>query len=183
MRCRHPRAHTKRETYADLSDVLLLVRCGAVRCSYYLATIAVGNPAQDLSVILDTGSSWLGIANSSCSPSSGCPAGTRLYNSSASRTYIPGTFVNEKTLQYGIGSTSGLVCREQVSFAGFTVANVTFLQAGSFSPSFGLTKRQSGIMGLGLPPLSDEVVPSWLDVRELPPPLFFPFLAVFFLRN
>ncbi|KAK0505294.1 aspartyl protease [Armillaria luteobubalina] len=70
----------------------------------YFATVSIGTPAQSFDVILDTGSSDLWVADTSCLSST-----------------------SETTIRYGSGAVAGTLSADTVSMGGFTVTQQTFL--------------------------------------------------------
>jgi hypothetical protein len=108
----------------------------------YFGSLAIGTPAVSFDVILDTGSSDLWIADSSCSV--GC-SGVPTFDASSSST-----FKNQSTpfqIQYGSGAAEGTLASETVQMAGFSVANQVFAVCDQVSSEL-LTSPVSGLLGL-----------------------------------
>lgn len=145
------RSVDKRDTKgeAELEDV-------GVDASY-TATITVGTPAQSFQVVMDTGSSDLWLADSSCT-SSTCQ-GVTEFDESASSTYVSlGTDFN---ITYGSGSASGSLANDTVTMAGYTVTSQTFGLVTSASDDL-LDSSYSGLMGMAWKRLSTSgAIPLW----------------------
>ncbi|KAJ7048488.1 aspartic peptidase domain-containing protein [Mycena amicta] len=101
------------------------------------------NP-QNLSLQVDTGSSDLWVASSSCSSSS-CSS-TPRYDPSVSGALAPANF----TISYLVGSVSGPVYWDTVTVGGYSISNQA-LAAADKVDSEPLESKFSGILGLALP--------------------------------
>ncbi|CCL99647.1 uncharacterized protein FIBRA_01667 [Fibroporia radiculosa] len=131
----------------------------------YIGTVSVGSPPQTFQIVMDTGSSDLWLASTSCAS---CPLDTPGYNLSASSTYKNTTIAsltsistNEISIQYNGGVVLGALASDTVSMAGFTVDPQTFLVANAVSGNV-LSPNVSGIMGLAFQGLSaTDAVPFW----------------------
>jgi cathepsin D len=77
--------------------------------------------SQSFDLILDTGSSDLWFATNPCVS---CPAGTKLFNTSASTTLQTGT--ERVSLKYGSGAAQGGIAQDTVSMGPFTVTSQIF---------------------------------------------------------
>lgn len=78
--------------------------------------------AQQLNVILDSGSSDLWLASNKCIQ---CPSGTPEYDSTKSSSFESSG--NELvTIRYGSGAVQGTLGQDTVSLAGFIVSKQTF---------------------------------------------------------
>ncbi|KAG6822690.1 hypothetical protein H0H93_005073, partial [Arthromyces matolae] len=87
----------------------------------YFASINIGTPAQTFNVILDTGSSDLWVADTSCAT---CSSSTPRYDSTKSSSFVT---ANQNTqIKYGSGDVAGVVGTETVSMGPFTVAQQPF---------------------------------------------------------
>ncbi|KAG2065643.1 acid protease [Suillus decipiens] len=124
--------------------------------SIYYGSLAIGTPAVSFDVQLDTGSSDLWVASSSCGTSCG-----------SSPTYDPSsssTFQNLSTpfdIQYVVGYAAGYVAQDIVQMAGFSVSNQGFAVVDSMSDGF-LTSPVSGLLGLAWESLaSSGQMPLW----------------------
>ncbi|EPQ53925.1 acid protease [Gloeophyllum trabeum ATCC 11539] len=114
----------------------------------YFGTIAVGTPPIAYNVILDTGSSDLWIASSSCTIGCTDPEGGVIptFNSHLSSTFK--NTGNSFNVHYGSGAASGVTVQDVVQMAGFQVKN----------QAFGLCDQVQGILS---PPLSGLMGLAW----------------------
>ncbi|PPQ90920.1 hypothetical protein CVT25_007847 [Psilocybe cyanescens] len=125
----------------------------------YTLPVKFGSKNQQFSLQIDTGSSDLWVASTSCSTSSCKLAGGRLYDPSGSRA----TGV-DFSIPYLQGSAAGPVVWDRVSIGGYEIDNQAFARSHASAPSPAaaandvqsepLTPKFSGILGLGLPPNS-----------------------------
>lgn len=121
----------------------------------YFGDITIGTPAQNFTVIFDTGSSNLWIPAKDCT-SVAC-TGKHRYNSGASSTYVADGKPIE--IQYGTGSMDGILDKDTVRVAGITVTNQIFGAATQLA-SFFKNQPFDGILGLGYPSIAaDHVTP------------------------
>jgi cathepsin D len=90
--------------------------------SSYLGTISIGTPAQSLNVVLDTGSSDLWVAGTSCSR---CPS-IPTFDTGKSSSFQQSSNAQGIQINYGSGSVAGSLASETVSLGGFTVAQQPF---------------------------------------------------------
>ncbi|KAG1854827.1 aspartic peptidase domain-containing protein [Suillus subalutaceus] len=124
--------------------------------SSYYGSLAIGTPAVSFDVILDTGSSDLWVASSSCGTSCGTVA---TYNPSSSSTFENLTTPFEIT--YGSGAAAGYVAQDTVQMAGFSVSSQGFAVVDEVSTNM-LTSPVSGLLGLAWQPLaSSGQMPLW----------------------
>ncbi|KAK7692175.1 hypothetical protein QCA50_003796 [Cerrena zonata] len=129
--------------------------------SSYLGNVAIGTPPQTFSVVLDTGSSDLWVASSSC-PS--CDSDTPRFDPSKSSTVARTQTTSGDTevdIHYGSGQVAGIVATDTVTMGGFTNSKQTMLVATQMSSGL-LDGQASGIMGLAFEALaSTESTPLW----------------------
>ncbi|VDC07594.1 unnamed protein product [Peniophora sp. CBMAI 1063] len=124
--------------------------------SSYTGTVGIGTPAQNLDVVLDTGSSDLWVATTGCTS---CPSGTTEFNTGGSSSYKSSG--NSVTFQYGSGQASGTAGTDTVSMGGFTVNGGTVTGVTTVSNNI-ISGPVSGIMGLGFQALSNtQSTPFW----------------------
>ncbi|KAG1728181.1 aspartic peptidase domain-containing protein [Suillus paluster] len=110
--------------------------------SGYYGSLAIGTPAVSFDVLLDTGSSDLWLAGSSCGTLCGSSA---TYNPSSSSTFQNLSTAFE--IQYGAGNAGGYVAQDTVQMAGFSVSSQGFAVVDVVSQDF-LTSPVSGLFGL-----------------------------------
>ncbi|RCN32743.1 eukaryotic aspartyl protease, partial [Ancylostoma caninum] len=143
---------------------------------FYVGMVNVGTPGQNVTLVLDTGSSNLWVIDDACQseacngfPQSGYPK--HKFNTNASET-----FTKEErsfSLFYGSGSCNGYLATDAVSFAGLTIPKQEFGVATEIADVFGY-QPVDGILGLGWPDLAvDQVVPPMQNIlSELDKPIF-----------
>jgi hypothetical protein len=129
---------------------------------FYLGIVSLGTPAQNFTIVLDTGSSNLWVIDVKCTsqackgyPDSGFTK--HQFNPSKSSTYKNnGQFFS---IQYGSGSCYGNLGVDTLNMGGLTITGQTFGLAESIADVFGY-QPVDGILGLGWPKLAvDNVVP------------------------
>lgn len=132
-------------------------RIFVVATSFYFAQVAVGTPAQNFNIILDTGSADFWVADSDCR-SSQC-AQSNLYNYGASSSHVESRTPFQIT--YGSGAVRGTLFADTVSLAGYTVYNTTVAAVAQLAQGT-LRSPTSGIMGMGLQQLTTSgATPFW----------------------
>eukprot|EP00439_Symbiodinium_sp_Y106_P019244 s2157_g2.t1 len=154
----------------------------------YFAEVAVGSPSQSFRMTFDTGSANVVIPSSHCSAPSCLQS--RRYNASQSSTaerqlcskdIEDGNYTREAvTLTFGTGQVTGHYAKDQVCVGQDLCAALSFVEATNQSEHPFLNAPYDGVLGLGLPQLSqdhgfclfDELVKS----RKLARPVF----AVYF---
>ncbi|KAG2121887.1 acid protease [Suillus clintonianus] len=123
--------------------------------SFY-GTLAVGTPPYPFDVILDTGSSDMWIASSTCQ--SMC-AGTGNFDSTKSSTFK--NMNRNFSVTYGKGSAAGTLGQDVVQMAGFTIVDQEFAVVTSTSVNF-LQNPITGIFGLAWESLAASgAMPFW----------------------
>lgn len=136
--------------------------------SSYSGVVSIGTPPQDFNLILDTGSSDLWVATSSCTS---CAA-TEFTTSKSSTYQSSGSSLQ---INYGSGSVKGTPSQDTVSFGGFTITQQELLAASSLTSGL-LDSVLSGIMGLGFNTISAlNATPFWqalYNANQLSQPLF-----------
>ena len=112
----------------------------------YYATFKVGTPAQSISLLLDTRSSWIWLPSKDCI----CHSSTG-FNSLVSSTYWD--IGVSRVIEYNEGKIIGSIGEENFSFSNFTVKSQLFIL---IDQDFGLDYLDSdGGLGLGFKELSD----------------------------
>ncbi len=140
----------------------------------YFANIAVGTPAQNFTVVPDTGSSNLWIYSSTCNNVACWYHST--YNSEKSSTYVADG--QSFDITYGSGSISGYVSRDvawlgDVYSENFGFGEVTAVEGVAFYAS-----QMSGILGLAYGSISVDNLPTFVDTSDLTDKSF-----AFYLHN
>jgi len=114
----------------------------------YYGPITIGTPAQQFTVVFDTGSSNLWVPSiqcDSCQPH-------RQYDSSESSTYVKNG--SSFAIRYGTGSCSGFVSEDTVTVGGLEAKRQLFAEITEESSIFNKADMD-GILGMGYP--SDSV--------------------------
>ncbi|KAJ8585196.1 acid protease [Rhizopogon salebrosus TDB-379] len=124
--------------------------------SSYYGSLAIGTPAMSFDVILDTGSSDLWVAGSSCGTACGTSA---TFNPSSSSSFQ--NLSSTVDIQYGAGYAEGYVGQDTVQMAGFSISNQGFTVADAVSQDF-LISPVSGLLGLAWNTLAQSgQTPFW----------------------
>ncbi|WWC91004.1 uncharacterized protein L201_005943 [Kwoniella dendrophila CBS 6074] len=123
----------------------------------YSGQVSIGTPAQDFLLIMDTGSSDLWVAGSTCQSSS-C-TGVSSFNSGSSSSYNSNNAAFN--ISYGSGDADGYLATDTVSLAGFTVTGQTFAVVTSTTARL-ISAPLSGLMGLAWKSIaSSKATPFW----------------------
>lgn len=125
----------------------------------YYGSIEVGTPGETISVIFDTGSSWLWVPSANCR--STC-VGKTLFNDTESSTFV--NFDKTFYAAYGSGKVKGDFGEDTVRLGDLVVRNqvLGLVSHGKFSGNSYTTGMFDGILGMAFPALSDGV-PTLLD--------------------
>lgn len=115
----------------------------------YLGPVSIGSPAQDFTVVYDTGSSNLWVEASTCS-GNGCNA-PQKFDTSASSTWKSSD--EPLSIQYGSGSIDGSEGTDTVTFANLTVANQG---VGVITSATGMSGPMDGILGLAFKSIAQD---------------------------
>ena len=124
----------------------------------YYGEVSIGTPAQNFTVIFDTGSSNLWVPSSECSLLSiACQLHDR-YNAKKSSTYQKnGTAFS---IQYGSGGVAGHWSQDTVAVGGVSATGVTFGEATTLSGISFLASKFDGILGMAFSAISvDNITP------------------------
>ncbi|CAJ0589627.1 unnamed protein product [Cylicocyclus nassatus] len=139
---------------------------------FYLVDVQVGTPGQNMSLVLDTGSSALWVIDDACISAAcngTCHGGPpkHKFKTSASKT-----FKKEKR-EFVMAFCEGYLATDVVSFAGLTIREQEFGVATGIAPFYGV-QPMDGFFGLGWPDLAEEkVVPLMQNILDqLDKPLF-----------
>ncbi|KAF9650149.1 aspartic peptidase A1 [Thelephora ganbajun] len=124
--------------------------------SSFYGTIAIGTPAVSYNVVMDTGSSDLWVADSSCT--NNCN-GIDAFRPSQSSSFT--NLTTSFAIKYGSGSAEGFLGRDVVQLAGFSVSNQVFALCDTISNGL-LGSPVSGLMGLAWQSIaSSGAEPFW----------------------
>lgn len=145
--------------------------------SSYSAIVSIGTPPQSFDVVLDTGSSDLWVATSSCtyceSPNSCTNCASTQFTTSKSSTFRSSG--SSLQITYGSGAVEGDPAQDTVTFGGFTVNQQELLAVSEITSGL-LDGVLSGIMGLGFNTISAlNATPFWqalYNANQLSQPLF-----------
>ncbi len=108
---------TKMKTLSNLSLYL-----SNFKNTQYIGMISVGNPAQLIDIIFDTGSSNFWINSSKCL-NKGCIM-HKSYDANKSQTYKKGQ--RRVEVEFGSGLINGVFCKDSVSVGNVTIDNQEF---------------------------------------------------------
>ncbi|CEG77258.1 hypothetical protein RMATCC62417_12044 [Rhizopus microsporus] len=122
--------------------------------SQYLVNISIGNPKQDFTVALDTGSSDLWVPSMRC-PVYQCPLAR--FDSQRSNTFKSVSLNEPFRVAYGIGFVEGVYGQDSVYLENAHVEDQVFGMARSTSQIiYPKVRGANGILGLGYPSLSSS---------------------------
>jgi len=129
--------------------------------SSYYGSLAIGTPPVSYNVILDTGSSDLWVAESSCSI--GCNS-VPTFNPSQSSSFQNKT--QAFSITYGTGQAAGSLAQDTIQMAGFSVANQVFAVCNQVSSGL-LNNPVSGLLGLAWNTIaSSGATPLWQTLAQ-----------------
>ncbi|KAM7165027.1 pepsin A-like [Macrochelys suwanniensis] len=118
----------------------------------YYGTISIGTPAQDFTVIFDTGSSNLWVPSVYCS-SEACTNHNK-FNPSDSSTYEATS--QSLSIQYGTGSMTGILAYDTVQVGGIVDTKQIFGLSETEPGSTFYYAPFDGILGLAFPSISSS---------------------------
>ena len=141
--------------------MLTICLCPQKSDSSYAGAITIGTPPQTFNVVLDTGSSDLWLAASSCASCFGVPTFDPSKSSSVSQPQGPQGQPEQLEIHYGSGQVAGVLAQDTIGMGGFTIAPQTFLLVTDMSDGL-LDGDTAGIMGLAFESLaSTRATPFW----------------------
>lgn len=160
--------HPTNAPYSKRANTATIAITDEENDSSYSGIVSIGTPPQDFNLILDTGSSDLWVATSSCTS---C-ASTEFIASKSSSYQSSGASLE---ITYGSGSVKGTTSQDTVSLGGFTITQQELLAVSSLTSGL-LDSVLSGIMGLGFNTISAlNATPFWqalYNANQLSQPLF-----------
>jgi hypothetical protein len=119
----------------------------------YYGNITLGHPAQEFSVLFDTGSSDLWIPSSQCDGKQYVSCLYKRKYLEANSTSYANYFDREFKIIYGSGDVAGFMSQDDMGIGGVQVKNVVFGQANSMADHF-LYSHFDGIFGMAFRVLS-----------------------------
>jgi len=141
--------HSKKGLFGGLTASTTTISITDVSDLQYYGTLSIGTPAQEFTVLFDTGSSNLWIP--SCEG-----ALTPCYDHTQSSTYVANGA--SFTIDYAEGSDTGFVSEDTVTIGDFSVSSVSFAEITSETGSSG--DAFEGILGLAFKSISiDNLTP------------------------
>lgn len=140
----------------------------------YYGTISIGTPAQNFSVIFDTGSSNLWVPSKKCPIYDIACMVHHKYDSSKSSSYKKDG--RKFQIRYGSGSMKGFISKDKVCTAGLCVQNQGFAEATSEPGITFVAAKFDGILGMGWPQIAvlnvTPVFNTMIAQKVVPEPVF-----------
>ena len=148
-----------RATSGDIGHVDLK----QVQDTQFFGPITIGTPAQEFTVIFDTGSSNLWVPSSKCKTRA-CKKHNR-YDASKSSTYKANGTVFD--IQYGSGATTGYMSNDVAECAGFRVADQDFAEVTKEKGASFYSGQFDGILGLAFKTIAvNGATPWWINAID-----------------
>jgi len=128
----------------------------------YFITASIGTPAQEFTVVPDTGSSNLWVYAHDCRS---IPCRTHsTYDATVSEPHSADGQAFD--IEYGSGGVHGYVSKDQAGFGGVS-AEMSFGEVKTVSGATFYISQLDGILGLGYGSISVNGLPTWLDSTDL----------------
>jgi len=128
----------------------------------YLATVQMGTPPQNFTILMDSGSADLWVGSENCISEQGA-CGNHVFlgpESSSTFTNTPKAF----NVSYGEGHVTGTVIQDNVVIGGLTLSSHTFGVANQESANFATSATPfDGLMGLAKSSLSTQQTPTPIE--------------------
>jgi len=122
----------------------------------YLATVQLGNPPRNFSILMDSGSADFWVGSENCTSTNGGGCGNHVFLGSQSSS----SFVDSGTpfaVTYGTGNVTGTIIQDDVSIGGLSLPAHTFGATTIESPQFSSNKIPfDGLMGLAQSTLAQQ---------------------------
>ncbi|CAJ0937967.1 unnamed protein product, partial [Mesorhabditis belari] len=140
----------------------------------YYGEISIGTPAQNFSVIFDTGSSNLWVPSKKCSWTDIACWLHHRYDSGASSSYKEDG--RKMELQYGTGSMKGFISLDTVCVSELCATEQPFAEATSEPGITFVAAKFDGILGMGYPEIAvlgvSPVFNTLIDQKKVAQPVF-----------
>ncbi|KAL3119467.1 hypothetical protein niasHT_008981 [Heterodera trifolii] len=140
----------------------------------YYGDISIGSPAQNFTVIFDTGSSNLWVPSKKCPIYDIACSLHHKYDGAKSTSYQPDG--RKVAIQYGTGSMKGFVSKDVVCMANICVQKQEFTEATSEPGLTFVAAKFDGILGMGFSEISVQKLPTVFDnmvtQQKVPEPVF-----------
>jgi len=124
----------------------------------YFGEVTIGSPAQKFTVVYDTGSSNLWVPSKACD---NCKPDSPRYDSSTSSHYAKDG--QSFSLQYGSGSCSGFISKDDVAIGGLSITDFQFGEVTHEAADVFGRSAMDGILGMGVPGQAQDNVPMPMD--------------------
>ncbi|KAJ3291716.1 hypothetical protein HDU79_002118, partial [Rhizoclosmatium sp. JEL0117] len=117
----------------------------------FFATVSIGTPPQPFNLMVDTGSSYLWVASSNCTPDTCARPTSPKFNAGKSSSFsYQSSASNLQTLKYGAGSVTGVPSKEKVTWSSSISTTQPFLLVNSEDSVIKNQQRGYGDGFLGL---------------------------------